>query len=99
MAFYSIEYSQFRYDADFHKSTQERQIDKLLRHFANLALAWQAGLLSITDVRPVQYYVLRVMRNPEIGRYLEFIEYWAKQASFGEHPYTVLIKLSKELEK
>ena len=98
-AFYSIEYSEFRYNPDFHKSPQEREIDKLLRHFANLALAWQAGLLSTTDVRPVQYYVLRVMRNPEIEKYLEFIAHWSKQASLGEHPYTVLTNLSKELEK
>lgn len=98
-AFYSIEYSEFRYDADFHKSPQECEIDKLLRHFANLALAWQAGLLSTTDVHPVQYYVLRVMRDPEIGKYLEFIAHWSKQASLGEHPYTVLTNLSKELEK
>lgn len=98
-AFYAIEYSQFKYDNDFHKSDQERKVDKLLRHFANLALAWQAGLLSTADVRPVQYYVLRVMRDGEIEKYLAFIEQWSAGAKLGEHPYSVLAKLCNKLEQ
>ena len=80
-------------------SPQEREIDKLLRHFANLALAWQAGLLTKEDVKPVQYYVLRVVRNTEIQKYLEFIAQWTSSSSLGEHPYAALTKLSLELEK
>ena len=85
------------YDSAFHRSEKEREIDKLLRHFANIALAWQAGLLTIADVKPVQYYVLRVMRDPEIQKYLDFISQWSVRASLGEHPYRVLTKLSHEL--
>jgi hypothetical protein len=98
-AFYSIEYETFKYDKEFHWSEIERQIDKLLRHFSNIALAWQAGLLSIRDVRPVQYYVLRVVRNAEIQRYLEFIADWSKQQKLGEHPYAVLSRLCEKLAK
>jgi hypothetical protein len=98
-AFYAIEYSEFKYDDGFHKSDREREVDKLLRHFANIALAWQAGLLSITDVRPIQYYVLRVIRNPEVQNYLKFIDAWSEKQALGEHPYAVLTKLSKKLAK
>lgn len=98
-AFYAIGYSEFKYDSSFHKSTQEHEIDKLLRHFANLALAWQVGLLSTEDVRPVQYYVLRVVREPEIQKYLAFIEEWSKQTSLGQHPYAVLVEMSRVLLK
>ncbi len=96
-AFYAIEYSEFRYDEDFHKSSQERDVDKLLRHFANIALAWQAGLLSTSDVQPIQYYVLRVMSDPEIKKYLSFIARWSQETGLGEHPYAVLTKLSEKL--
>lgn len=89
-AFYAIEYSEFSYDDTFHKSEREHQVDKLLRHFANIALAWQAGLLSTLDVRPIQYYVLRVVRDPEIQKYLKFIAEWSKEQELGEHPYAVL---------
>ena len=98
-AFYAIEYSEFLYDSAFHKSEREREVDKLLRHFANLALAWQAGLLSTADVRPVQYYVLRVLRNPEVQKYLAFIEQWSERQSLGEHPYAVLAHLSEKLAR
>ena len=96
-AFYAIEYSEFKYIHTFHKSDQEREIDKLLRHFANIALAWQAGLLSTVDVKPIQYYVLRVVRDPEIKKYLEFIAQWSKEQKLGEHPYAVLEQLSERL--
>ena len=98
-AFYAIEYGTFSYGPAFHNSVQEREIDKLLRHFANLALSWKAGLLSTEDVRPVRYYVLRVMRNAEIGRYMQFISGWSKTAALGLHPYTVLVQMSDELFK
>ncbi len=98
-AFYAIEYSVFKYDESFHKSKFEREIDKLLRHFAHTALAWQAGLLSTTEIKPIQYYVLRVMRDPEIRKYLEFIADWSQQNNIGEHPYAVLTKLSERLAK
>jgi hypothetical protein len=96
-AFCSIDYSEFRYDENFYKSAQEQEIDKLLRHFSNLALAWQAGLLSTVDVRPVQYYVLRVMRNSEIKKYLAFIARLSRETGLGEHPYAVLTKMSEKL--
>jgi N-acetylmuramoyl-L-alanine amidase len=96
-AFYAIEYSTFKYGEGFHGSEHEREIDKLLRHFSNIALAWQGGLLSTRDVRPIQYYVLRVVRNPEVQAYLKFIASWSERQKLGEHPYAVLIQLCEKL--
>ena len=76
---------------------QEREIDKLLRHFANLALSWKSGLLSTEDVRPIRYYVVRVMKNREIEKYMQFMAGWSKTAGLGQHPYSVLVQLSDEL--
>jgi hypothetical protein len=98
-AFYAIEYSTFRYDSTFPKSEREREVDKLLRHFANIALAWQTKLLSTRDVHPIQYYLLRIMRDPEVRKYLAFIAEWSNAADLGEHPYAVLSKLNERLAK
>ena len=98
-AFYAVEYSEFRYDEKFHRSESEREIDKLLRHFSNIALAWQGGLLSINDVRPIQYYILRVLQDLEVIKYLKFIEDWSKQQELGEHPYAALARLGENLKK
>lgn len=98
-AFYAIEYGTFTYGPSFHKSRQEREIDKLLRHFANLALSWKGGLLSTEDVRPIRYYVVRVVQDAEIRKYLQLIASWSKTAGLGQHPYSVLVELSDELSK
>jgi len=98
-AFYVIEYDEFKYDQNFHKSQQEREIDKLLRHFANLALSWEGGLLTTEDVKPAQYYILRVMQNSEISKYMGFMANWSKTAANGQHPYAVLGELTNELLK
>jgi hypothetical protein len=45
------------------------------------------------------FLVLRVMRDPEIQKYLKFIAQWSKQASLGEHPYAVLSEMSEILAK
>lgn len=99
-AFYKIEYDEFTYGrSSFHRQPIEREIDKLLSHFSNLALIWQAGLLSTSDVRPVQYYVFRVMNDKGIIEYLEFMREWAEEAAAGEHPYFVLEKMTKALKE
>ena len=96
-AWYAISYSQFQYTDDFLGSGSERDIDKLLRHFSNIALAWQAGLLSTRDIRPIQYYVLRVTRNDEVKKYIRFVTDLSKQQHLGEHPYAVLDQLGMRL--
>jgi hypothetical protein len=96
-AFYAVAHPKRQYAEGFHGS-EERHIDKLLRHFSNIALAWRAGLLSIHDIRPIQYYMLRVVRNPEIKKYLESVARWSKEQQLGEHPYTVLNALTEQLD-
>jgi hypothetical protein len=97
-AFYIVEYSKFTYDEEFHESPREREIDKLLIHFSNIGLAWRTGLLNIRDLRPAQYYILTIVNDQEIQKYLEFITEWSKTRKF-EHPYAVLNELAHQLRK
>lgn len=96
-AFYKIEYGQFEYNNDFHGSTEEREVDKLLRHFSNLALMWEGGLLKLKDIHPLQYFILRSVNDEEVVKYLTFIDEWSNIAKTGGHPYSSLKKLSKKL--
>jgi len=97
-AYYLIGYPKFEYKEGWHGIDNMRDIDNLLRHFSNIALAWQAGLLSIHDIRPIQHYMLRVVRNPEIKSYIDFVARWSKQQQLGEHPYAVLNALAEQLD-
>jgi hypothetical protein len=99
LAYYAVARPKRQYaEAEGFQGSEERDIDKLLRHFSNIALAWRAGLLSIHDIRPIQYYMLRVVRNPEIKKYLESVARGSKEQQLGEHPYTVLNALTEQLD-
>ncbi|MCK4998582.1 MAG: hypothetical protein KAS23_03575 [Anaerohalosphaera sp.] len=97
--FYKIEYSKFKYGDNFRESDEERGIDKLLRHFSNLALMWQNGFLTLSDIHSVQYFILRIANNKEINNYLSYIiDDWTKKAGTGTHPYSAFKMLSNELK-
>ena len=99
-AFYKIEYGQFKYRVGFHNSDEEFEIDKLLRHFSNLALAWEKGVVNFTDIYPVQYFILRTVKNPEIKKYLAFIEKdWVPDSGTDSHPFISLGNLVKKIDE
>lgn len=98
-AYYAIEYGSLKFDDGFRNSPRERDVDKLLRHFANIALAWQAGLLTLRDVRPLEYYILTVSRDAEVQKYVAFVVAYSKRVSPNEHPYAVLDKLARTLTR
>jgi hypothetical protein len=95
--FYSIEYSKFKYDDEFHDSEDERKLDKTLVHFANLALAWKSGLLQDDDICPVQYFARRLLRDNGVKEYLRFLDDWSDHAALGRHPYQTLKEMGARL--
>ena len=96
-AFYMIEYSRFTYDESFHDSDLERELDQLLQHFSIVALSWQSGLLKAPDLKPLEYFVLRIMRDSEVKMYVAFVESWSQQAELGQHPYSALAEMGRIL--
>ena len=97
-AFYAIEYGRFAYDESFHGSEIERRVDKLLRLFSNIALLWDARLLSTKDVAPFSYYFLRVHRNDEVKKYLAFMADWTRTMQVSHHPYASFSRLCRALD-
>jgi len=96
-AFYKIEYNELKYDGSFHTSNEEREVDKLLKHFSDLAMMWENGLINLEDIRSVQYFILRIVNDSEIRKYLSFVDSWADCSGTGIHPYSALKKLAKNL--
>ena len=98
-AFYKIEYNEFKYGSNFHGSKEEREIDRLLRHFSNLAILWRDELLDLKDVNPLQYHISRIMNDSEMRKYLSFINNWTGKVGIKDHPYLALQSLDKALEQ
>ena len=100
-AFYKIEYEKFEYRPEnFHDSKEEREIDRLLRHFSNLAILWRDELLDLKDVSPLHYHISRITTDPEIIKYLSYLkERWRPRMGIEDHPYNELQSLAKALEQ
>lgn len=94
-AFYLIEYRKFKYGKDFHDSEVEQQIDKLLRLLANLAILWQTHVLSLKDLEPMQYYLVRVIGDADVQMYLKFMSEWTREVGVKHHPYEALSRLAR----
>ena len=91
--FYKIEYGEFKYHSDFQNSSEERQLDKLLRHLSAIAHARNNGFVQQADMELLQYCVSRILRNKEVQKYFKWLFPWAKEQGL-EHPYHALIELS-----
>jgi glutaredoxin-related protein len=98
--FYKLEYNEFKYDREiFLESKKEKELDPLLRHFSVLALAWEKGQVNIKDIRPVEYYIRRIVENNEVKEYIKDHEDWLKKEGTLEHPFLSLRNLSNALKK
>ena len=96
--FYAIEYGDFKYGPGFHGSPEERLLDKLLQHFSVVALLWKNGFIKPTDLVTIKYYVVRIMGNEEVKKYVNgHLQKWVKRKGI-EHPYQPLNSLAKHLE-
>ena len=96
--FYDIEHKRFGYPGGNKGSSAERMTDRLLRHFAAVALAWENGLVKPGDLVLIRYYVVKAMRDPNVTKYLNKV---CRNLAKGniEHPYAVLKRFHEYLEK
>lgn len=100
--FYLIEYEDFKYNRHtFHKTDMERRADRLLRHFAAVALAWKGNFVTTDALRIVRYYVLRILDDIHIQAYLKKVcgDTEKEDRHIREHPYHVLVELGEELRR
>jgi hypothetical protein len=96
-AFYEIEWGEFCYDPKtFDHSALEKRIDKLLRLFANVARLHVLGVLMRADLNYISYYLVRIVRNAEVQKYLRFVDELARSEGVS-HPYGDLLSVAVQL--
>jgi DNA-binding transcriptional ArsR family regulator len=57
-AYYQIEYQRFRYSPEFHGSDLEKEIDRLLQSFENIAMLFELRVVKEKDLDPVVYHYI-----------------------------------------
>jgi len=76
--FYKIDYNKFRFHlSEFIGSDEERWLDSLLYTFDVIGRMVRTGAVTLDEVSIVAFQASRVLGNPEVGRYLEWLD--------GEH--------------
>jgi hypothetical protein len=75
--YYRIDYEKFKFDDSFSGSEEEPYVDRLIYFFDTVGWLVKKGRLTMDEVSLIAYQAQRVLRNPEIQRYLEWLD--------GEH--------------
>ena len=96
---YEIEYDTFEYTENFHQSPKEKQLDKLLLFFDNIAKLWQMRGITLKDVQIVAYHYLMVYQNKGVKEYLKFLDKWFKRRGVKFAQYAAFRELGKKLEE
>ncbi len=72
--FYEIEYGRFQYNEDFHRSENERKLDRLLSYFEKIAALYEIGTITLHDLELVRYDFLRVYQDASVQNYFQTLD-------------------------
>jgi hypothetical protein len=97
--YYELEYSEFNYDASFHGSETEKQLDKLLGHFSNVGRLYNLGILTREDLNFLEYEFLVIYQNKNIQAYLAFLDNWFKRRKINDQKFQYFRLTAQTLEK
>lgn len=97
--YYLFEYSKFVYGKEFHGSKLERQVDRLLQTFENMAMCYEEGLVTARELDVVAYHYLVLYQDEELQKYLTWLDGWYKQRGIKEIPFGPFRTVGRILEK
>jgi hypothetical protein len=97
--YYKLEYSDFKYDNNFHGSETEKQLDKLLGHFSNIGRLYFAKILTREDLKFLEYEFLIIFQNKNIKAYLNFLDNWFKTRGIKDQKFDYFRQTGQLLEK
>ena len=97
--YYKLEYSEFRYDVNFHGSETEKQLDKLLGHFSNIGRLYYLRILTREDLKFLDYEFLVIYQNKNIQAYLHFLDSWFEARKINDQKFQYFRKTGKVLEE
>lgn len=88
--FYRIEYGEFKYSEAIHMTPEEQVLDKLLGHFNNICRLHEMGVLKEEDMELMRYEMCRVVRNSQVNKYFDWLDYWFRTIGENEIKFGAL---------
>jgi hypothetical protein len=87
-AFYLIEYSEFKYDANFHGSDVEPKIDRLLTLIDLVCEMRAQRVITKREMSFFDYQFNRVAQDQNIQHYLRFLNGFYSQNGINRKPFS-----------
>lgn len=72
--FYKIEYKDLKYNGEFHRSEEERKLDKLLYTLDVICLQFYRNVLNKDDMKYFDYKIVKILENEDVTNYIRAIE-------------------------
>jgi hypothetical protein len=85
--FYKIEYDKFIYSSDFHKSDDEKRLDRLLSFLDLICNLYEQKIITDHEMESFRYRIRRVYINYNIQSYLVFLENFFPQTGAETRPF------------
>lgn len=96
-AYYLIEYGRFDYGRDFHGSTLEPKVDRLLGFVDLVAELRLQAVLSDREMAFFRYRFKRVYEDPGVQGYLAFLSSFYAQVGVAKEPFHSFQKVARLL--
>jgi len=98
--YYKLEYGEFNYLPEkFHGSDEEKQLDKLLDVYDNIAKLYLLDNFTLRDLDYVAYSYLVVYQDKSVTEYLTFLDSWYVQRGMRVKPYSAFRSVGSILER
>ena len=96
--FYRLDHGDFQFSLpNFPGSDDEIMMDRLLYSFDRLGYLLRTGVVTLEDVRLIEWEAERVMMNPEVEKYLQWFEADVAGLSLRRKPFADAIFLRSRL--
>ncbi len=86
-AFYKIEYGEFKYGPEFHKSELERKVDRLLTLIDLVCEMRAQCIMSKREMSFFSYQFSRVAKDENVRAYLEFLNDFYMENGINRKPF------------
>ncbi|CAG0940896.1 hypothetical protein BROC_01205 [Candidatus Brocadiaceae bacterium] len=90
-AYYQIEYGDFTYDENFHGSSNEKLIDRLLSFVDLVCDLYAQGIITEHEMSFFKYEFTRIYQNPNVQGYLEFLKNFYADVGTGTKPFASFV--------
>jgi|GEM_PF-1341143 len=97
--YYLIEYGDFTYTQDFHKSPFEKPLDELLYQLENLARIYRSNHLNIADLGHFAYRYLVVYQDSEVQKYFATLDDWYEKRGLTVRPFSAFRDVGQIIER